>query len=598
MAIDLANLAPYKSFIVAEVKPGAPKALVSRVIEDLEGLLGFSSGGNRTRQKRVSSKKAGELEVGFIHYVEEKPPAWSKNTNLKDRQNHVVLVCRRNRHVVVCLSDPGLRDAIFRSLGDAVTKGLAKLARVKPGFLNAAFAKGRAKTLWLSGTHRSTSMKADSKVLSGIELENTLDPLTDQTYFFTALRCETPLSSGKTIVGVSPRGSRIWTGISKDWSDFQDSITTLLKHLDAVKTEDNSPLPILALPSTNITNAKVPFDAALLSPELFAEESTADPETWQQLERFAYDSYFDIHPVGGLDFDSSVHVGGKLLGTVEVRFDVSDPEQIKWKVNGAAVSNDLVEEHKRFLNLCSHERSLKVWFESGHTITDGALFQQRFRDIPFKDYQWVNFSGYDVGKEKPTDTKNPKKFDPSKVGKDDSLFSWVKNAWPPGKVGWLACDDGANEKADFVHLDDTKTDPVLTLVHVKAAGHAGNREISVSKYEVVTGQAVKNLRHLDSLLLEEGLAAGVNHKISDLVWLNGNPSTRNAMIAALKKLKRTPLRQVVVIQPHNVKARWLHARSNSKSSEAGRLKQLDTLLLSAKSSCNGLSAKFIVIGAA
>jgi hypothetical protein len=478
------------------------------------------------------------------------------------------------------------------------TRGLADLARIKPGYLNAAFAKGKARTLWLSGTHRSTAMKADSKVLSGIELQDTLDPLGDQTYFFTALRSETALSSGKTVVGVSPRGSRIWTGISKDWNDFQQSITNLLKHLENTKTEDNAPLPVLALAGIDVTTVKEPFDAAMLPPELFAEEPIADVETLHQLERFAYDSYFDIQITRGLDFDSKVYVRGTLLGTVEIEFDVSNPEEIKLKVDGTADKSDLAEEHKAFLAMCNREGSLKVWFESGHTFSNGALFEQRFRDMPFEDFEWVDFSSYDVGKEKPTDKSNPTKLDFTKIGKDDSLFSWVKNAWSPGKVGWLACDDGANEKADFVHFDDTIADPIISLLHVKAAGHSGNREISVSKYELVTAQAVKNLRHLDSLLLEEGLAAGLSHKISDLVWQNGKPSTRKAMIAALKKLKRKPLRRVVILQPHVTEARHKLARSKPKGIEAKRLNQLDTLLLSARSSCNGLSAEFVVIGSA
>jgi hypothetical protein len=131
MAIKLANLAPYKSLVVTEVKPGkAPKSLVSRVIDDVETLLGFS-GGKRTRGERVSSKRAGELEVGFIHYIEETPPSWSKNTNLLDRQNHVILVCRRKRHVVICLSDQRWRDVISRSFDKHGTKGLADLVRIK-----------------------------------------------------------------------------------------------------------------------------------------------------------------------------------------------------------------------------------------------------------------------------------------------------------------------------------------------------------------------------------------------------------------------------------------------------------------------------------
>lgn len=46
----------------------------------------------------------------------------------------------------------------------------------------------------------------------------------------------------------------------------------------------------------------------------------------------------------------------------------------------------------------------------------------------------------------------------------------------------------------------------LSLIHVKASDDAKvSRGVSVSKYEVVTAQAVKNLRSLDRAILSEGL---------------------------------------------------------------------------------------------
>ena len=50
--------------------------------------------------------------------------------------------------------------------------------------------------------------------------------------------------------------------------------------------------------------------------------------------------------------------------------------------------------------------------------------------------------------------------------------------------------------------------------------------------------------------------------------------------------------------PVLIMARYRHARLKPKGIEAKRLNQLDTLLLSARLSCNGLSAEFVVIGAA
>jgi hypothetical protein len=52
---------------------------------------------------------------------------------------------------------------------------------------------------------------------------------------------------------------------------------------------------------------------------------------------------------------------------------------------------------------------------------------------------------------------------------DDSLFGSVVRRFGNG---WLTCDDGPGEVADFVHVDPAG---VLTLVHVKAAHGDGHR---------------------------------------------------------------------------------------------------------------------------
>jgi hypothetical protein len=114
---------------------------------------------------------------------------------------------------------------------------------------------------------------------------------------------------------------------------------------------------------------------------------------------------------------------------------------------------------------------------------------------------------------------------------------------------------------------------------------------------VVTGQAVKNLRYLDRIDLEVGLAAGLDHQIGQLVWYNRDPRTRADMIAALQEVGANYRRRVVILQPHVTQASWNTARANPTSGDAARLRQLDTLLLSAEASCHGLGAELVVISA-
>jgi hypothetical protein len=153
------------------------------------------------------------------------------------------------------------------------------------------------------------------------------------------------------------------------------------------------------------------------------------------------------------------------------------------------------------------------------------------------------------------------------------------------------------EIADFVHLDMTASPPRLSLIHVKGAkSDSATRGVAVSPFEVVTGQAVKNIRHLDNLILSDGLQNGLGKKISSLVWNNGAPAQRQDMIEALDDLGADYERQVVVVQPQALKSSIESARQDPTSAGAARLRQLDALLTGAAAACRNVSAGFIVVG--
>ncbi len=70
----LSQLRPYKSFILAEVGDGvATGPVVSAVLEDITATLNLDSTGSRGLVARAEPRKTGELTVGFLHYVEERP---------------------------------------------------------------------------------------------------------------------------------------------------------------------------------------------------------------------------------------------------------------------------------------------------------------------------------------------------------------------------------------------------------------------------------------------------------------------------------------------------------------------------------------------
>ena len=612
MSVQIDDLRPYKSLILAKLTDGSTDTnIVADVIVDYKNVLGFNGESNLQVITEESphdvdantddANHSDTLSVAFLHYEEERAPSWyAGDEEIKDRLNHLVVACQRQRHVAIYLSDSRRRSTVTRCIKRGEGSGLGKLGLIDSGLLNAAFVTGPTRTVWLSGIHTRASVKADSKILAGSNLRDALDPLGDQTYYFTAARSK--LEEFRQPVGVSPRGSRIWVGATRSWQDFIDTVAHLLRYLETTTKPEPAPLPIVAVQSTKAPNLSEAFEFHFLPPELLADDPTIDEETREMMERWCYHADFEITSIVDDTIEAAVTLDGAPFGNLTLELDASQPTNVKitsthvQKAPGS--SNALAKELEQ---TASNTKWIKIWYESGHTIADGAIYEIRHRDHPFLDYEWVDLGGHNLKQEKFWKKEFPANAQ-NLIGTCGSLFCWVKNVWPgssnPSAAGrgWLACDDGAGEIADFVHLDDHVTPPVLCLIHVKAAkSNSTARKISVASYEVVTGQAVKNLRYLDRTYLGTQLHAGSDKLIGKLVWHNGVPETRAHMINALASIGASYQRSVVVLQPHVRKTMWNQVRADPNHSNWGRLRQLDTLLLATQASCRDLGAEFRVV---
>lgn len=600
---SVAEFTPFVSVTLRRVRSGAAVApVLSELLDHLTEALGLDEeGGTRRLVQRGEPTRDGPLTVGFLHYEEERAPTWARETGIRDVLNQLVLVCRFDRYVAVFLSDARQASRLLPASG---RKGaLGWLEPITPGVMNAAFVDGPARTLWLSGIHRHTTVKADSKVLIGSDLRDALDPLGDQSFYFTAARCQTGLA-GANVVGSAPRRSKAWAGPARDWQAFRDAVVALLRRVQETyrrRASEAAPLPVLAVPLVGAPEVQDAFDVGVRAPEALGE--ALDEDTQGMLERWAYESSFEVVNAAGASFTARLRLGEEEIGELSFAVDVSDPDRVRWDVSLESTTplDDLAKEA---LRICRNHSWLQIRYESGHTLSEGAIYSLRYRDMPFRGWRFVDLSGYDVRKEKPVVGN---RFEPAAIGKQDSLFCWVWNTWlafdsQDGERGWLVCDDGSMEIADFIHLDDAATPPVLSLVHVKGSHNSGrDRGISVSDYEVVVGQAVKNLRHLDRLLLAEGLEAGLDKKIGAVVRRAGGAKhDRRGMLRALDALGDDYARRVVIVQPRVTALAHRQAggerRAGKATGTASRLRQLDALLLGAEADCHELGAVLLVLG--
>lgn len=347
-----------------------------------------------------------------------------------------------------------------------------------------------------------------------------------------------------------------------------------------------------------------PYDMALIVPELSLAGIDPDDGEERWLQQFSDSARFEVvQQEGSPNFEADIFWGGERLGRLAYQFEERTDGTARLSVQKREWEDE-GEHQETLFNICRNAEYLTIYFDTGHTFSRGQFYTTQFRDARFGDWRWVTMNGFNVGQEKPLEGR---RFAVENIGNDDdeSLFGLVARHWPDlegrgAPTGWLVCDDGAMESADFIHFDDSPDAPHLTLIHVKGS-HSEGGGLSVSDYEVVVGQAVKNLRHIDGGHLAEKLEANKNTQLRGAVWRNGvHQQNRDGVLAALAAAGSRMKKTVVVLQPRVRRTNYDDIRrrmdgGDRTGADIRRMLQLDALLLGARLDCFGLGAEFIVI---
>ena len=614
MACSISHCAPYLSITMYRVEENK-----SVSVQDIRRAVRRKLREPSSKQKRtfrwlgVDVDTDPDVALSALRYLEERKPAWYQGSELHDQHNHIVAILKRGQVVGLTFSSPTARNLIFRSIQESKHTEFKYLQAFAPQDMEVAFVENQIRTLWLNSTHGQTVIKPDSKILSGLELESALDPLEDQAYYFSSIRstCRNQaLSSSGTddaIVGVRPTRAQVWIGPTASWDNFLRRSVEVLGHAEqrlAQRRAVSSTIPVLAKATPGLVGVEGAYGVALIVPETIGTDipHVDDEERW--LEQFRDSVQFkDIIQIdGGPNFAAEVFWNEQHLGKLQYLFkNVGNAVKltVKGKFDG---DDDYLDVLRR---VCSDPDNLTIYYGSGHTFARGRMFLTNFRDAQFTDWRWVNmrFDGTEVHKEKPY---NGRRFVVDNIGRDGdkSLFGLVARHWPNlqkcgRQTGWLVCDDGAMESADFIHLNDAPEVAELTLIHVKGSGsNDQERGISVSDYEVVIGQAVKNLRHVDRLMLKNKLERNGDGALRGAVWHDGErQENREGVIQVLEAIGSRLRRKVVILQPRVTKTEYnrvreMIAENRGPIGKRHRLKQLDALLLSARANCFGLGAGF------
>jgi len=596
----LNDLKPYLGALLFTASTKArDAAMIDAALAEIE--LGLKT---KSPMRLATASAATGLWCGALVYTEERTPAWWDG-GPREQKRELVVVAGKGAHFAVCASDGSLRDRLAVTLKAGTPVERSEMAR--------AFVGPEAKTAWLNGIHAPSDVKADAKMLSGHALEFAIDPLGDQSYFLSALRSR-PTIAGLSrtrrrkkivvqepaVLGTAPGRARVWLGRPKSWSLFTQELEALLDHLAAGKAvQAPSSYKGLATEIDTIGVLGNAYAISLLPAEITEEDEGVDPVDLELARRWAYATHFDITPGSNGDFDADVSIDGAPVGTVSISLEF-DPRtgRAALKASWTKTVPKMSKLRAGLLQAITKRGGSKVYYDCGHSFADDRLFAAGLQDRVF-DWTTRDFSSWNIHREKPV-VKGKKLVDAILSGKDTSLFDYVIKTY--GGQGILACDDGAMEVADFIHLDTVTGS--LTLIHVKAAGgkkrkKPGDLPVSVSDYEIVASQAVKNVRHLETSHLLDRLKAGADHEMKRATWVDGVPvSDRSALFAALANRKSSAKCEVIILQPRLTQTEIDHCKQHPASKRGQQFKQLNALMLGTRQAIVSCGGTFTVLAKA
>jgi hypothetical protein len=592
--IEISHTAPFLSILIGinngvqtseEIHKDVLKILKNE-INDEEMITIFST----------SSQISGEAFIEFTPYSVKRSPNWLKKGDIYDLENHLFISIHLGEYIAFYFSEKGLKD----SIRDYFTSSfLPKVKVVDINHLNYLFInEDRIKMLWLLGIHGKNSFKADSKVLGGNSVADTLDPLEDQSYMMSAVR--TSIGNSEKTIGLNPFKSSIWRGPCKDWDTFENNITYILDSLRSNSRSIDNPISILATPINDLNAIKNAYDLSLIDYSILPSEQSSAKKDLLKTVTHSY-NWELIEGLGNKKISLRIFHEKILCGELTVEPTIRDYE-ISFNVTGFTPVKNKKKTLEYFKRIFNHPEFIKCWYETGHAIVNAWLFKTDYRDVQYHNFIWADFENYDITQEKPNVEG---KLALDLIGKQKSLFCWVKNRWSGGwntrdefnttekPLGWLYCDDGAGEKADFIHIVEHKAEILISLIHVKAANaNSLNRRISVGAHDIVLNQAIKNLRYVNRKNLLLDLQERAETSENKQCWLNNNSETSKNFTSYLQSIQKISniKTRVIVIQPHTMKNFYETVKSSNIK------KQLDVLLVSADNAIRSSGAEFHILG--
>jgi hypothetical protein len=493
-ALDAGMLRPYISALIIEYTGSMLDRSLSVLRAQIERTIGRRHGevtivatdfGEALTVDPVPQAEDRDLpavdEIGGFVYSRSVVPNWLKpDSPFVDTRHYPVLLVRRGPLIAIN-AERTIRDAVIRWIRGSPSPPF----RLIPGrFLNDALLQGDTRSLSLHGTHRRQRRKADSKNIHGTDLRSALNPFEDSTFIFSSARAEVDEDTHTAlhgVVGATPTRSHVWNRPSETFGDFRLAIAEVLADIaNAMGGAGlDQPFPLLATEVDCLTGVEGAYEVAVLGGGEARGMLDADGETVAAAELLEMAQLDVVGSGPSPDFTLAAGFGATAGQLAVHASNFEDTASFTFGIQGSPSDGAPFATIRDALS--QHPELLSVYYGSGHTIALGKITRTSIRPAPFPNWEWWSTQACDVCSEKPPGDGATMHASIAEAG-DTSVFAWVVTNIGPG---WLTCDDGAGEVADFVHLGPAGT---LTLLHVKGASNdSPNRQVSASAFEVVVG---------------------------------------------------------------------------------------------------------------
>jgi hypothetical protein len=230
-------------------------------------------------------------------------------------------------------------------------------------------------------------------------------------------------------IGTTPRKALVWNGSTNQFTDF---VTAALEAISLVKETIQTdslfikPYPVLASEADDLNGVYCAYDIATLSIDDLPEVESSDEliQAAETLQR----AIFDVHgSPSAADFTMDVGLDNAFGGTLRVMVSSEIGEsrfKIGYDVDSSTSNLPAVKKVKEALEL--GQELLTIYYDSGHMVDNRSIWTPQVRPVPFPCWNFEDFSGFDIGKEKPNNSSAEEIHrDIAKKG-DNSLFHWVQ----------------------------------------------------------------------------------------------------------------------------------------------------------------------------